>query len=142
MGGPELRPFSLSSVSHHSFAGYLVASSVPLVELPEIGNPLSQGVPDFLFSVQSVSSLPRGPFEWIHHWHGDRGDPTISMAREGEGFLLRFPSFADFSIQDDGAKIPREFWKSGSVFAGSGSLMGHPGRAIQEAEERRQGASR
>jgi hypothetical protein len=44
--------------------------------------------------------------------------------------------------QDQGAKIPREFWKSGSVFALAGSLMGHPGRAIQEAEERRQGASR
>lgn len=43
--------------------------------------------------------------DWIHHWHTASGDISLSLAGIGKGFLLRFPSLADFVIDGDGSHI-------------------------------------
>ncbi|MDW8319092.1 MAG: hypothetical protein RMN53_14775 [Anaerolineae bacterium] len=42
--------------------------------------------------------------EWLHHWHSDAGEPTLSLARLEQGYLLRFPWLADFVLDDQGRR--------------------------------------
>jgi hypothetical protein len=42
---------------------------------------------------------------WVHEWRTENGRPTLSLARQDDGLLLRFPNLADFSINNDGNRI-------------------------------------
>ena len=68
----------------------------------ELALPLcaSGGIPggDIRFSLQTSEREPPTESEWIHHWHFETGEVALSLGRGGDGFLLRFPDLADFSV--------------------------------------------
>ena len=60
-----------------------------------------------VFSFHLISTPPAEPAgnAWIHHWHTSSGEISLSLARLDTGFLLRFPSLADFVIDETGCRI-------------------------------------
>jgi hypothetical protein len=78
----------------------LIESNIPLPELPEIE------AGDASISFQLLGSPPKvKEYNSIHHWRLPDGEITISSARSGEDYILRFPDLADFQIVDDGAAV-------------------------------------
>jgi hypothetical protein len=68
------------------------------VELRELEGSKPDPSIDFAFSL--LDTPPQEPLgtDWVHHWRSESGRTTISLARYGQGFLLRFPFLADFVI--------------------------------------------
>lgn len=58
-----------------------------------------------------VIHAARSPFDepptaaWVHHWKEDDGAASLSLARVGDRFLLRFPGEADFLLSADGTEV-------------------------------------
>ena len=54
-----------------------------------------------------VSELPRTNIDqcvWDHHWTDD-DEVVLSLARQGDDYLLRFPDLADFLLQPTASRI-------------------------------------
>ena len=69
-------------------------SEIPLPELPELETA------DTVIKVQAgvdAGSIPEQP-SWFHHWENPEGAISISCAKLGEFYLLRFPELVDFII--------------------------------------------
>lgn len=89
----------------YSYAGLAVASELPIEELRTAGSDGARLAPDFTFCL--LPSPPPEPAagDWIRHLRTRAGDTFASLARTGEGFLLRFPGLADFVLPGDGGQI-------------------------------------
>jgi hypothetical protein len=89
----------------YSYADLTVASTFPLRELSAIQNNPKESFPDF--TLYLLDSTPEEPdqTDWIRHWRNDDEYITLSLARKGDGFLLRFPFLADFIIDAEGSRI-------------------------------------
>ena len=72
----------------------LIESNIPILELPEI----SQGESSISFQLSKSSFHDESQLEWYHHWRLPNGDITISCAKYGDNYFLRFPALADFWI--------------------------------------------
>lgn len=72
---------------------YLLDSSIPLPELPEVHGDTA----DFTFCLASKPCFEE-PEQWLHHWRSEGIGVTISFTRSDRGYLLRFPAIADFLI--------------------------------------------
>jgi len=79
----------------------LLESSISLPELPRVPD----AEPDFSFRLKTCS--PGGGNDWnhVHDWKLPDGTITISCARRGEDYVLRFPRIADFQISSRGRAI-------------------------------------
>ncbi len=75
------------------------------MELASVSQDGEELAPDISVSVRHEPAGLRGEFQWDHEWKTEDGIPTISLAKLGQGFLLRFPSLADFLISPDGREI-------------------------------------
>jgi len=80
----------------------VLASSIGLPEL----TPAAQAQPECRFELLPAGEPASGDFHWFHRWPlEEEGDPWLNFARDGEGYLLRFPACADFFLSGDGADI-------------------------------------
>jgi hypothetical protein len=85
----------------YRFCGHTIVSTIDLPLRPGAG------------SLETACTIERGPSgeraaaspDWFHHWRFGRQPPWLSFARVDEGYLLRFPSLADFHVSGDGAFI-------------------------------------
>lgn len=55
--------------------------------------------------VEPESDAPSEGVEWLHHWRQDNSHVTLSLARSGDGFLLRAPTLCDFDLQPTPGRI-------------------------------------
>ena len=80
------------------YADITLFSTFPMAGLLAAVSERKNQSPDLTFQI--MESPPPGPatIDWIHHWYTTSGDISISLARIDKGFLLRFPSLADFVI--------------------------------------------
>jgi hypothetical protein len=85
--------------------GLTLSSNIPLPELPLCDS----GTPEQLQFIlnQPAPQLPRS--DWFHTWVIDgqpqASSPWLQIAPESDGFLLRFPTRADFRVSSDGRLI-------------------------------------
>lgn len=80
---------------------HFIDSNIPLPELCRVEEEeIGQGVKVLGFHLREKTHDLKG-YDWIHHWCFSDGSITISLAREGENYLLRFPGLADFLIQSE-----------------------------------------
>ncbi len=77
---------------YYNFFDFIIRSRI---ELPELVKSSSTSA---LFSFSLSSTPPSNLKEptWSHHWHLPNGEISISFARAGNNFHLRFPHLADF----------------------------------------------
>ena len=89
----------------YSYADLTVSSPLQLGHLLAEEDPDPGRSPDLM--IRCLSEPPPEPpaAQWIHHWRNEAGERTASLAKEGHGFLLRFPALADFVISGDGCRI-------------------------------------
>ena len=67
---------------------------IPLPELPEVETA------DVIIKVKAGpngAAIPEQPI-WLHHWNEPNGRISISCAKQGASYLLRFPELVDFII--------------------------------------------
>ena len=89
----------------YSYADIILFSSVHMADLPTAIADNEEQSPDITFQlIHSPLSEPADS-DWIYHWYTPSGDISISLAQTDKGFLLRFPSLADFAISEDGNNI-------------------------------------
>jgi hypothetical protein len=89
----------------YCFADLILSSTFTFADLLEPASERKKQSPDIIFHL--LDSAPPEPddTDWIHHWYTPSGDITISLARIGKDFLLRFPALADFVIDGNGCEI-------------------------------------
>jgi hypothetical protein len=97
----------------YRYADVTVRSTLPLAELSPLTR-VGVGSSEISFD-QLASPRERAAEDWIHHWKTGDGAPVLSLARIGEGYLLRFPGLADFAISADGGRIGA--WPTGETDA-------------------------
>lgn len=78
-------------MARYRLSGVVVESSVPLPELPP-----ATGDPACIFEIATGRGARRP--RWYHHWQEADGGRWLSFARTPAGYLLRFPSLADFEV--------------------------------------------
>jgi hypothetical protein len=86
-------------MGRYRLSGFILESGVPLPELPP-----ASGDPSYVFEVDS-GRRPAGRVRWYHHWLKNDTDRWLSFARTPTGYLLRFPSYADFELSRDVSHI-------------------------------------
>ena len=79
----------------------LINSNIPIPELPEI----KQGECSISFHLSPDSPLDENQLKWYYHWRLPNGEITISCARSGDDYFLRFPGLADYLISQKGDQI-------------------------------------
>lgn len=79
----------------------VLASEVPL---PELAPADGQAV-EFEFSLHKKPRPPAGNWLHVHEWRLADGEISLSCARQGERYRLRFPQLADFEISGCATKI-------------------------------------
>jgi hypothetical protein len=77
---------------HYKIFDFAIRSDILLPEL----NYCTSGTPRFSFSLSSIPSSQLQEPIWLHHWLLPSGEKSISFARTGERYFLRFPHLADF----------------------------------------------
>lgn len=89
----------------YRYADLTVAATFPLPELPPAGG--EREPPGGLIEARLLDVPPAEPADgdWRHHWSADDGTTMISLARRGEGYLLRFPGLADFVVSGDAGHV-------------------------------------
>jgi energy-coupling factor transporter ATP-binding protein EcfA2 len=88
----------------YSYADLTLSSTEPLPELCEPDGPV-ETTPQILFKVEDVPRAERAPQSWDHLGHPITGDILLSVARTDAGFVLSFPSLADFVISEAGDRV-------------------------------------
>lgn len=84
----------------YSYADIILFSTFPMAGLLPVANECKKKSPDFIFLIMELPPSESVGTDWIHHWHAPSGDISISLARTSKGYLLRFPSLADFIIDE------------------------------------------
>ena len=79
----------------------VLASNVPFPELPRANG----REPECAFELLPVGTSQPASGDWYHQWSFPDGSPWLCMAKQGSGFLLRFPDLADFLVSPDGSNI-------------------------------------
>ena len=79
----------------------LIESNIPFPELPEI----EQGKSSISIQLLPDSYPDESQLKWYHHWRLPNGEISISCARSGDDYFLRFPLLADFLISQNGEQI-------------------------------------
>jgi len=85
----------------YRISGTAFHSSVILPEL--IPNP--NGIPEFTFQLCDEPHDFLTPAFWLNHWYLYDGSIWLSFAKIEDGYLLRFPAYADFIVSGDGWNI-------------------------------------
>ncbi len=85
---------------HYIFCNQLIASAVHLPELTGVSN-VAQNL---LFELQKPRQQESN-VTWLHHWNTPDGKKSISYSQLEDGYLLRFPSLADFVISPSTKQI-------------------------------------
>jgi hypothetical protein len=85
-------------MERYRLSGFVLESNIALPELPP-----AKGDPSYVFELQDACR-PAGRHRWYQHWR-DGHTRWLSFARTPSGYLLRFPSHADFEISRDGTRI-------------------------------------
>ncbi len=85
---------------------FLIESNIALPELPEI----KKGTSSVSFHLSPNSPPINEEPVWSHHWRLPGGEITISCARKGNDYYLRFPRLADFLISEKGDEIHCRHW--------------------------------
>ena len=88
----------------YSYAGLRISSAFPLSELL-CGRSARPQSADVAFCLLAVAPSEPVASEWIHHWRTEGGALSLSIARCGAGFLVRFPHLADFVVSADGGEV-------------------------------------
>jgi hypothetical protein len=83
----------------YRYFNFLIASDLPLPELTEAAGEKAS----YSFSLQVPGDLIGR--DWLHHWRYADGNTFLSVAREGDSFVLRFPETADFRVVPDTGEI-------------------------------------
>jgi len=68
------------------------------LDFPELPGGAAAGAPVWQFSL-STGRAPRRTRRWFHHWRLPDGRRWVAFARDGSGYLLRFPRLADFCVE-------------------------------------------
>ena len=68
------------------------------VDFPELLEGAATDAPVWRFTL-AAGGAPRRPRRWFHHWRLPDGRRWVAFARDGSGYLLRFPQLADFHIE-------------------------------------------
>ncbi|MCU1382698.1 MAG: serine kinase of the HPr protein regulates carbohydrate metabolism [Acidobacteria bacterium] len=68
------------------------------IAFPELPAGAAGDAPLWQFSL-SPGRAPRRPRRWFHHWRLPDGRRWVAFARDGSGYLLRFPRLADFQVE-------------------------------------------
>jgi hypothetical protein len=85
----------------HRISGTTFHSSVILPELvPDVN-----GTPEFTFQLCEEHCDFLTPTFWLNHWYSYDGSIWLSFAKIDNGYLLRFPDYADFIVSKDGRNI-------------------------------------
>ncbi len=85
----------------YRYCGTTIVSSI---ELPMLERGAA-GEAALAIEADPPSDLAVTRHHWFHHWRVGRGTPWLSFAREDDGYLLRFPSLADFLVGNDGRLV-------------------------------------
>jgi hypothetical protein len=84
----------------YSYADVALSSSFSMTGLLAVIS--KKKSPVFKFHLLGPPPAEPAGTDWIHHWQTAAGDISLSLARLGKGYLLRFPSLADFVIDATG----------------------------------------
>lgn len=85
----------------YRISGTAFQSSVILPELVADQN----GIPEFTFQLHDEPRDVLSPPSWLNHWYLYDGSIWLSFAKIQDGYLLRFPTLADFIVSRDGRNI-------------------------------------
>ena len=85
----------------YRISGTAFHSSVLLPEL--LLDP--HGIPEFTFQLFEESPAFLTSPSWLNHWYLNDGSIWLSVAKIEDGYLLRFPAYADFLVSRDGRNI-------------------------------------
>jgi hypothetical protein len=85
----------------YQISGTAFQSSVFLPELVSDVN----GTPEFTFQLGDEPRDFLTPSLWLNHWYSYDGSIWLSFAKIDDGYLLRFPDYADFIVSRDGRNI-------------------------------------
>jgi len=85
----------------YRISGTAFHSSVILPELI----PNHNGIPEFTFQLCDEPRDFLTPPFWLNHWYLYDGSLWLSFAKIEDGYLLRFPAYADFIVSRDGWNI-------------------------------------
>ncbi|MDX2437130.1 MAG: hypothetical protein QNL88_08795 [Acidobacteriota bacterium] len=91
-------------MKEYLYADLIVSSTESLPELCEPDGPV-ETTPQILFKVEDVPRAERAPQSWDHLRHPTTGDILLSVARTDAGFVLSFPSLADFDVSAAGDRV-------------------------------------
>lgn len=78
----------------YKISGYTFGSNLPLPELTAVDGPRA----DFTFELLPSTEDSIEPACWINHWTSRNDTVWLAFAKLDRGYLLRFPSLADFVI--------------------------------------------
>jgi hypothetical protein len=85
----------------YRICGYTFHSNTPIVEL----TPSDDQQSEFIFQLRSDTRPLSGVCNWLNHWYAQDGSIWLSFARFEEGYLLRFPAYADFIVSTDARSV-------------------------------------
>lgn len=85
-------------MARYRLSGFVIQSNVALPELPP-----ARGTPSHVLELDAAGPTIPDPC-WFHHWQEKRKRRWLSFARMPNGYLLRFPSLADFEITREGSR--------------------------------------
>jgi hypothetical protein len=85
-------------MARYRLSGFVIQSNVALPELPA-----ARGTPSHVLELDAAGPTIPDPC-WFHHWQEARKRRWLSFARMPNGYLLRFPSLADFEITREGSR--------------------------------------
>ncbi len=81
----------------YKICGYTFGSNLPLPELAAADEPPAA----FVFELLPSTEVPIEPVHWFNHWTDLDDTVWLALAKIDGGYLLRFPSFADFVVSTD-----------------------------------------
>lgn len=87
---------------YYYYSDTILASAWPLDELQPAGDRIPLRAATLTFDVALKPPYNAQAPQWLYHWHNDAGDLTLSLARLEQGYLLRFPWLADFTVDTAG----------------------------------------
>lgn len=98
---PILAGAKVSDTALYQMCGFTIESGIPLPELlPARGREAVCA-----FRVLDDQPPEPAPSQWFHHWRVSNGEVCLSFAKHDDGYLLRFPDIADFSVSADAKEI-------------------------------------
>ncbi|MGE5462577.1 MAG: hypothetical protein ACM3PS_04440 [Syntrophothermus sp.] len=85
----------------YQICGTSFQSNIPLPELIVCQQP----EPKFTFQLHAGNKRHSKSYRWLNYWYSFDGRVWLAFARIDSGYLLRFPSYADFVISTDARTI-------------------------------------